>query len=212
MAVSSQDIVNFLLANPGMSDAAISAAMDMYGVTPSMMAQAVGVPEQQVQQRYEAAKAPEPVYTPPVYTPEPVYTPPVYEPVYTPPEQPTYTPPQPIQEATTMAVTNQQIIDYLLANPNLSDAQIVSAMEQNGISPSQMATAVGLDEGVVASRVAAVIPPNQTIQLGDTIVQPVYSQIGSGEDQQIGAIENVITYKASDNKTGGAYTPIHTYW
>jgi hypothetical protein len=88
----------------------------------------------------------------------------------------------------------------------MSDAQIVSAMEQYGVSPAQMATAVGLDEGVVASRVAATVPPNQTIQLGDTIVQPVYSQIGSGEDQQIGAIENVITYKASDNKTGGAYT------
>ena len=206
MAVSSQDIVNFLLANPGMSDAAISAAMDMYGVTPSMMAQAVGVPEQQVQQRYEAAKAPEPVYTPPVYTPEPVYTPPVYEPVYTPPEQPAYTPPQPIQEATTMAVTNQQIIDYLLANPNLSDAQIVSAMEQNGISPAQMASAVGLDEGVVASRVAATVPNGQTVQLGDTIVQPVYQVSGSGDNEQVGAIENVITYKASDNKTGGAYT------
>jgi hypothetical protein len=105
-----------------------------------------------------------------------------------------------------MEVTNRQIIDYLLANPGMSDAQIVSAMEQFKISPAQMAAAVGLDEGVVASRVAATVPPNQTIQLGDTIVQPVYSQIGSGEDQQIGAIENVITYKAAENKTGGAYT------
>jgi hypothetical protein len=105
-----------------------------------------------------------------------------------------------------MAVSSQDIVNFLLANPGMSDAQIVSAMEQYGVSPAQMATAVGLDEGVVASRVAATVPPNQTIQLGDTIVQPVYSQIGSGEDQQIGAIENVITYKAADNKTGGAYT------
>jgi hypothetical protein len=105
-----------------------------------------------------------------------------------------------------MEVTNRQIIDYLLSNPGMSDAQIVSAMEQFKISPAQMAAAVGLDEGVVASRVAATVPPNQTIQLGDTIVQPVYSQIGSGEDQQIGAIENVITYKAAENKAGGAYT------
>jgi hypothetical protein len=105
-----------------------------------------------------------------------------------------------------MAVSSQDIVNFLLANPGMSDAQIVSAMEQYGVSPAQMATAVGLDEGVVASRVAATIPPNQTIQLGDTIVQPVYSQIGSGEDQQIGAIENVITYKADENKTGGAYT------
>jgi uncharacterized protein YneF (UPF0154 family) len=207
MAVSSQDIVNFLLANPGMSDAAISAAMDMYGVSPSQMAQAVGLPVQEVQQRYEAVKAPEPVYTPPVYTPEPVYTPPVYQPepvVYTP--EPVYTQPQPIQEATTMAVTNQQIIDYLLANPNLSDAQIVSAMEKNGISPSQMASAVNLPEGQIATRVAATVPNGQTVTLGDTVIQPVYQVSGSGMDQQIGGLENVITYKAVDNKAGGAYT------
>jgi hypothetical protein len=105
-----------------------------------------------------------------------------------------------------MAVTNQQIIDYLLYNPNLSDAQIVAAMEKNGISPAQMASAVNLPEGQIASRVAATVPNGQTVQLGDTIVQPVYQVSGSGQDQQIGGLENVITYKASDNKTGGAYT------
>ena len=105
-----------------------------------------------------------------------------------------------------MAVTNQQIIDYLLANPNLSDAQIVSTMEQFKISPAQMASAVNLPEGQIASRVAATVPNGQTVQLGDTIVQPVYQVSGSGQDQQIGGLENVITYKASDNKTGGAYT------
>jgi len=105
-----------------------------------------------------------------------------------------------------MAVTNQQIIDYLLANPNLSDAQIVSAMEQNGISPSQMASAVNLPEGQIATRVAATVPNGQTVTLGDTVIQPVYQVSGSGMDQQIGGLENVITYKASDNKAGGAYT------
>ena len=57
-----------------------------------------------------------------------------------------------------MAVTSQQIIDFLLANPGMSDAQIVAAMEQYGVSPAQMATAVGLPEGEVVSRVAATIP------------------------------------------------------
>jgi hypothetical protein len=215
MAVSSQDIVNFLLANPGMSDAAISAAMDMYGVSPSQMAQAVGLPVQEVQQRYEAVKAPEPVYTPPVYTPEPVYTPPVYQPepvVYTP--EPVYTQPQPIQEATTMAVTNQQIIDYLLANPNLSDAQIVSDMEKFKISPAQMASAVNIPEGQIAARVGATLPPNQAVLLGDTYVQAVNPIQGSGENEQVGALENVITYKASENKVGGNiqyYSPTGEY-
>ena len=104
-----------------------------------------------------------------------------------------------------MAVTSAQIVDFLLANPGMSDAQIVSAMEQYGVSPAQMATAVGLDEGAVAARVGAVIPPNQAVLLGDTYVQAVNQVIGSGEDQQIGGLENVITYKASENQAGGGY-------
>ena len=105
-----------------------------------------------------------------------------------------------------MAVTSQQIIDFLLANPGMSDAQIVAAMEQYGVSPAQMAQAVGLPEGEVAARAAATVPNGQTITLGDTIVQPVYQTTGSGMDQQVGGIENVITYKATDNKAGGSYT------
>jgi len=105
-----------------------------------------------------------------------------------------------------MAVTSEQIVDFLVANPGMTDAQIVSAMETYGVSPAQMAQAVGLDEGEVASRVAATVPNGQTITLGDTVVQPVYQTTGSGMDQQIGGLENVITYKATDNKAGGAYT------
>jgi hypothetical protein len=104
-----------------------------------------------------------------------------------------------------MAVTSAQIVDFLVANPDLTDAQIVTAMETYGVSPAQMAQAVGLDEGAVASRVAATIPQGQTVTLGDTIVQPQYQVIGSGEDQQIGGLENVYTYKVGENKTGGGY-------
>jgi hypothetical protein len=105
-----------------------------------------------------------------------------------------------------MAVSNEQIVSFLTSNPDLTDSQIVTAMETYGISPAQMASAVGLDEGAVASRVAATIPQGQTVTLGDTIVQPVYQTTGSGMDQQVGGLENVITYKATDNKAGGAYT------
>ncbi len=104
-----------------------------------------------------------------------------------------------------MAVTSAQIVDFLVANPGLSDAQIVAAMEQNGVSPAQMAQAVGLNEGEVASRVAATIPQGQTITLGDTIVQPQYQVIGDGENQQIGGLENVYTYKVGENQAGGGY-------
>ena len=104
-----------------------------------------------------------------------------------------------------MAVTSQQIIDFLTSNPGMTDAQIVAAMEQYGVSPAQMAQAVGLDEGAVAARVGAAIPPNQAVLLGDTYVQAVNQVIGSGEDQQIGGLENVITYKAGENQAGGGY-------
>ena len=93
MAVSSQQIVEFLLANPSMSDAEIASVMDQFGVSPADVAKATGVSEESVQSRYESAVQ-EPAYTPP---PEPVYTPPsapveVAAPVYTAPE-PVYTPP-----------------------------------------------------------------------------------------------------------------------
>jgi hypothetical protein len=104
-----------------------------------------------------------------------------------------------------MAVTSAQIVDFLLANPGMTDDQIVKAMEVNGVSPAQMAQAVGLDEGAVAARVAATVPQGQTVTLGDTIVQPVYQVTGSGEDQQIGGLENVLTYKVGENQTGGGY-------
>jgi len=104
-----------------------------------------------------------------------------------------------------MAVTNEQILSFLTANPDLTDGQIVAAMEQYGVSPAQMASAVGLNEGEVAARVAATVPPGQSITLGDTIVQPQYSVTGSGEDQQVGGIENVYTYKVGENQVGGGY-------
>lgn len=96
-----------------------------------------------------------------------------------------------------MAVTSQQIIDFLVSNPGMSDAQIVAAMEQYGVSPAQMAQAVGLPEGEVVSRVAAVVPEGQAKLLGDTWVQPQYQVTGSGEDRQVGGIESVQTYKTS---------------
>ena len=102
-----------------------------------------------------------------------------------------------------VGVTDQQIKDFLATGP--SDAQIVAAMGTYGVSPSQMAQVTGIPEGQVAARVAATIPPGQTVTLGDTIVQPQYQTIGQGQDQQIGGLENVLTYKTGENKVGGGY-------
>ncbi len=63
MAYSSKEIIDYLLANPSMSDAEIASAMQTYNVTPSQMAQAVGLPVEEVQTRYNDA-------APSVYTAE----------------------------------------------------------------------------------------------------------------------------------------------
>ena len=96
-----------------------------------------------------------------------------------------------------MAVTSQQIVDFLTSNPGMSDAQIVAAMEQYGVSPAQMASAVGVSEGEVAARVAATVPQGSSITLGDTRIVPEYRVTGSGETQEIGGLQNVYTSKTT---------------
>jgi len=102
-----------------------------------------------------------------------------------------------LKEGTIMAVTSRQIIDFLLANPGMSDAQIVAAMEQYGVSPAQMAQAVGLPEGEVVSRVAATVPEGMSVTLGDTRIAPQYEVRGSGEDRQVVGIENIYVEKTT---------------
>jgi hypothetical protein len=104
-----------------------------------------------------------------------------------------------------MAVTNQQVLDFLLATPNMSDAQIFAAMRTFGVPPSQMAAVSGVPINAIIARLAPLIPPNEAVLLGDTYVQSIYDVIGSGEDQQLGGLKNILTYKADENKTGGAY-------
>lgn len=55
MAISSQDIQNFLLANPGMTDAQIAAAMRTYDVTPTQLAAATNMQVGDVQSRFDVA-------------------------------------------------------------------------------------------------------------------------------------------------------------
>lgn len=96
-----------------------------------------------------------------------------------------------------MAVTNQELFNIFLANPNMSDAQIVSLMEQRGINPEQISATFGIPVGEVVARAAATIPEGSAKLLGDTWVQPEYEIIGSGEDRQVGGIQKVQSYKTS---------------
>ena len=112
----------------------------------------------------------------------------------------------------TVGVTDQQIRDFLANSP--TDDQIVKAMEQFGVSPTQLSSVVGMPEGQVVARIAATVPQGQTVTLGDTRVGPQYRTTGSGETQEIGGLENVYVEKVptSDvNYKSPVGTPIQVY-
>ena len=48
--------------------------------------------------------------------------------------------------------TSKDILNFFLANPSLSDAQVVSAMDQFGVSPQQISNALGVPLALVQSR------------------------------------------------------------
>lgn len=97
-------------------------------------------------------------------------------------------------------------LDGIAAIPNVTDQQIVTAMKTAKVSPKNLADGLGISEGEIIARVAATVPNGQTVQLGDTIIQPKYRVTGSGKTEEIGPIENVYSYRAGDNKVGGGYT------
>jgi hypothetical protein len=73
-----------------------------------------------------------------------------------------------------MAVTNQELFNIFLANPNMSDAQIVSLMETRGISPAQVSQTFGIPINEVVSRASAVVPAGSSVNLGGTPIQSQY--------------------------------------
>ena len=129
---------------------------------------------------------------------------PVDEPPAAPIVETVSAPTAPIAPIAPVAKTGtEQMVDLLIKNPNLTDAELVKAMETYKVSPADIAKATVSDEGKIAARVAATLPPNQAILLGDTYVQAVNTVTGSGQDEQVGGIEKVVTYKAGENKVGG---------
>jgi hypothetical protein len=102
-----------------------------------------------------------------------------------------------LKEGNIMAVTNQELFNIFLANPNMSDAQIVSLMETRGISPEQISSTFNIPVGDVISRAAATVAPGNSVTLGDTRLAPQYDVRGSGEDQQIGGITNILVEKTT---------------
>ena len=126
MAISDQQIFDWLVANPTADDATIAAIMDQFDVTPADVARATGTDVADIQSRYEAVtETPTVIETPatgglnaisvasePTYTSYETESGTVYEPVYEPPpardepiyetpsvkEEPVYEPPPPPEE------------------------------------------------------------------------------------------------------------------
>ena len=173
MAVTNADIVSYLTANPGMSDAQIASAMQAYGVSPAQMAAATGVPAAEVQARYEAAIAPQGggQEVAPQATPQVV------------PMVPTVINPQ-------IPQTQNPLQQYVASNPGATDQQIAQWMQSSGYTPQQISTWSGLPLADVQSRYFAATLPSalpsgtNTMSRIDPALQP-YLQLGLQRAQQL---------------------------
>jgi len=90
------------------------------------------------------------------------------------------------------------------ANTAMSGKELVSYMQRNNFSPAQAAAALGMSEGAILSSVAQTIDPNSSLNLGGTIIQPVYDSRGEGENFQQGNLSEILVYD-QNQKTGDPY-------
>jgi hypothetical protein len=117
------------------------------------------------------------------------------------------------------SIYNQSVIDALsqFKNevPSSTPQDIAQVQKSNTVAVTPPVITQAASNPVVAQALAVQAPniqdlvasgalqPNQATLIGDTYYQPIYTQLGSGEDAQLGPLENVVTYKANQNQTGG---------
>jgi len=102
-----------------------------------------------------------------------------------------------------MAVTSQQIVDFLLANPNMSDAQIAAAMQEFSVTPAMMAAAVNLPVEAVKERYIAAAPNTETAENINNLASQILAQ-GTTEAWTGGLPpEKAALYMASDLAKSG---------
>ncbi len=213
MAYSNAEIVAFLIANPNLTDAELASIMDATGVDASQIAEATGSKVEDIQARYEEA-APT-VYEPPAA--EEVVTPVTSlldEPPAAPIVETVAAPTEPITPIAPVTKTGtEQMVDLMVKNPNLTDAELVKAMETYKVSPADLAKATVSDEGAISARVAATVPQGSSVTLGDTVIAPQYRTTGSGMDEQIGPLETFTTSKSDGdvNYKAPVGTPVNIY-
>lgn len=163
-AVTNEQIQSYLSSNPGMSDTQIASAMQQFNVSPAQMAAATGVNQAEVQQRFEAATRPAtaPAAVAPVTTAAPATTTGTavsggYTGGATPAGMGVATTAAP----TTVApkVSDQDVSAWFRENPNASDVDIASAMQQYGVTPEQISKATGVNTQDVQSRFSVASDP-----------------------------------------------------
>jgi hypothetical protein len=102
-----------------------------------------------------------------------------------------------------MAFTSQQIVDYLLANPNMSDAQIAAAMQEFSVTPAMMAAAVNVPVEAVQERYIAAAPNTETAENINKLASQILAQ-GTTEAWTGGLPpEKAALYMASDLAKSG---------
>jgi len=102
-----------------------------------------------------------------------------------------------------MAVTSQQIVDFLLANPNMSDAQIAAAMQEFSVTPAMMAAAVNVPVEAVKERYIAAAPNTETAENINKLASQILAQ-GTTEAWTGGLPpEKAALYMASDLAKSG---------
>ena len=67
-----------------------------------------------------------------------------------------------------MAISDQQIFDWFLANPNADDATVAATMDQFKLTPEDIARATGTDLSNVQSRYEAVAPQTGIVTIPNT--------------------------------------------
>lgn len=117
------------------------------------------------------------------------------------------------------AIYNQSVIDALsqFKNevPSSTPQAIAEVQKTNIVATTPPVITQAAASPVVAQALAVqapniqelissgVLQPNQATLIGDTYYQPIYGSTGSGETFELGPLENVVTYKANENKVGG---------
>ena len=173
--VDDQAVSNWFQQNPNASDFDIAKAMTQYGVTADQIARATGVPAAQVQQRFEVASSPKTqaimtafqsgdvAATQAAFNNSGLSADQLAATFNLKKENLDYLRSTGIQ----IKPTTEEVGMWLRANPTATDYDVKLAMDQNGVTPDQVAKATGLSVAEIQQRYndakAPVVPPVKVV-------------------------------------------------